>query len=344
MPAPNPDFASVLTGYSGDCRPSRVEAVASGGFSGSKIWRLETARGPLCLKRWPAEHPDAERLRSIHRVLAAVHAIGFQRIPLAIPNLRGETFVELDDHRWELTPWLPGEADQPQQLSQPSPPVRIDAALTALAEFHVAAGRGDKLQSTAAAPGLLSRTEQLKNLLAGEIDRLCREIEQNKACWPELAERSKPLVADFRRVAPNVHGSLADLTNLQVPIQPCIRDVHRDHVLFVGDQVTGIVDFGSMKSDSVACDVARLLGSMAIDDRALWDRGLAAYEQIRPLADAERSLIAAYDQTAVLLSGIHWLQWVFAEGRQFDCRDAVLRRFDLISLRLSRLSLPASGG
>ena len=29
----------------------------------------------------------------------------------------------------------------------------------------------------------------------------------------------------------------------ELPLQPAIRDIHRDHVLFTGDEVTGLIDF-----------------------------------------------------------------------------------------------------
>ncbi len=68
---------------------------------------------------------------------------------------------------------------------------------------------------------------------------------------------------------------------LAAPLQPCIRDVWHDHVLFVGDDVSGLVDFGAMQPDSVAADIARLLGSLAGDDRQAWTIGLAAYESVQ---------------------------------------------------------------
>jgi homoserine kinase type II len=290
------------------------------------------------LKRWPAEYPDRDQLRSIHRVLADVDAAGFHRVPLPIATRDGRTFVEHDDHLWELTPWLPGESDPPNQLGRATSPARIQAALTALAEFHRAASTVARPQPSGVAPGLFQRCELLSKLLAGGLDELERMTVRCREIWPELAERSKPLFKNFRGRAAVAHDALRAAATLETPIQPCIRDIHRDHVLFVGDDVTGIVDFGSMKADSVACDIARLLGSMAIDEAPLWRDGIAAYERVRPLSVVEQRLIAAYDQSAVLLSGFNWLQWVFAEGRRFDDRAGVLQRLELISQRLARLA------
>jgi thiamine kinase-like enzyme len=50
-----------------------------------------------------------------------------------------------------------------------------------------------------------------------------------------------------------------------VMIHPCFTDIHRDHVLFDGDRLTGIIDFGAVKLDHPACDLARLFDDQTID-------------------------------------------------------------------------------
>ncbi len=337
MQAMEPDFASVLAVYSDDCRPFRVQAAVNSGFSGSRLWKLETKQGLLCLRRWPTEYPDLAQLRWIHGNLADIYAAGFPSIPLPVLTSQRQTVVEHQDHLWELTPWLPGEADQ-QNTQNTSSPLRITAATAALAKFHLAASQVQKIQNQGNAPGLIHRTELLKKLIQGGIDQLQRQINLQHQAWPELAERSTTLLDFFSQIAVVVNEKLHHALNTRVPIQPCIRDIHRDHVLFVGDSVSGIIDFGSMKLDSVACDIARLLGSMAFDEAPLWENGLKAYEQIRPLTDVERRFVSIYDQTTVLLSGVNWLQWVFVEHRQFASRQAVLERFNSILRRLARLA------
>jgi homoserine kinase type II len=107
-------------------------------------------------------------------------------------------------------------------------------------------------------------------------------------------------------------------------------------VLFEGDRVTGIVDFGAMQYDHVAADIARLLGSFAGDQLELWRAGLGAYRGLQSLTERERLLVDMYDKSGLLLGGIHWLQWVFVDGREFVNRRAVLARFDEIVGRLVR--------
>ncbi len=143
-----------------------------------------------------------------------------------------------------------------------------------------------------------------------------------------------------RRAAATVRDELRKAVEVPVALQPCIRDLWHDHVLFTGDEVTGIVDYGALRIDSVAADLARLLGSLVEDDRDAWGVGLAAYQSVRPLAAHESMLLYAYDRANVLLSGLHWLQWVFCRGYTFADPRCVLRRVETNLRRLRRLTEP----
>src|SRR5207237_10847988 len=56
-------------------------------------------------------------------------------------------------------------------------------------------------------------------------------------------------------------------------------DLHREHVLFTGDTVTGIIDFASSKRDHPALDLARYLGDAAGDDDSLLNLGVEVYRE-----------------------------------------------------------------
>jgi homoserine kinase type II len=125
----------------------------------------------------------------------------------------------------------------------------------------------------------------------------------------------------------------------RVPLTPCIRDIWHDHVLFEGNVVTALIDFGALRPENVAADVSRLLGSLVADDEAGWTAGLAAYEELRPLSPIERQLVTAFDASSVLLSGLNWLQWVFLDGRQFNSHATILDRVDANLARLRHLAM-----
>src|SRR5690242_7741031 len=109
------DLRQVLAAYPSDCQPKTVQNLgAGGGFSGARLWRLETSRGPLCLRRWPEEHPSREGLEFIQAVLRHVTSEGFALVLGPLDTQQGAGYVEHDRHLWELTRWMPGEANYRQ--------------------------------------------------------------------------------------------------------------------------------------------------------------------------------------------------------------------------------------
>jgi Ser/Thr protein kinase RdoA (MazF antagonist) len=329
----------VLRLYPEDCRPRAIAPlVETGGFSGARLWRLDSPYGPLCLRRWPPGHPDQQRLEFIQAVLWHVDQEGFRQIPLPLETQHRHGYVQYAGHLWELTHWLSGTADYRQRPST----ARLENALSALARFHVAAATFPLPESgPVASPGILERVVRLRELMNGRIDSL--RLATRNGAWPELAARGRELVELFSSAAPGVMSLLESAAQLRVGLQPCIRDIWHAHVLFEGDEVSGIVDFGSMRPGNVAADVARLLGSLACDDAADWEHGLRAYQTVRRLSDDELRLAAAFDRSTVLMGGLQWLEWLYLEERVFSDPAGVLARVNEFVARLGQL-VRGSGG
>jgi Ser/Thr protein kinase RdoA (MazF antagonist) len=324
----------VVRLYPDDCQPHASQEVAeTGGFSGARLWRLSTPRGTLCLRRWPPGHPDHQRLEFIQAVLWHVDQEGFHLVPLPLETRHHHGYVLYASHLWELTPWLPGTADYRQRPSA----ARLEGALSGLARFHRAAATFPLPDSGPVfSPGILERRARLEELLAGRVDAL-RSATSN-GDWPELASRGRDLLRLFASAAPAVLSLLESAAQLRVGLQPCIRDIWHAHVLFIGDDVSGIVDFGAMRPENVAADVARLLGSLACDKSSDWEHGLVAYQEIRRLSEDELRLVTAFDRSTVLMGGLQWLEWVYLEERVFAYPAKVLERLDEFVTRLSRLA------
>jgi Ser/Thr protein kinase RdoA (MazF antagonist) len=90
-------------------------------------------------------------------------------------------------------------------------------------------------------------------------------------------------------------------------------------VLFEGDEVSGIIDFGSLRDDDVTVDVARLLGSLVGDDGEQWTVGLDAYRRVRSFSVEEEALARALDRTGTIIGLANWLNWLCAEPpREID--------------------------
>ena len=147
------------------------------------------------------------------------------------------------------------------------------------------------------------------------------------------------IMAAFERCAPCVAEGLRSAARTPVPLQPCLRDVWHDHVLFQGDKVTGMIDPSAARTDTVAADIARLAGSLIGDDRAAWDFALDAYRSVAPLSDTEARLVGVLDRSGVLLSGMIWLERAeFWQAQPSESQVRILNRVERIAQRAEQLS------
>ncbi|MEX0820275.1 MAG: aminoglycoside phosphotransferase family protein [Pirellulaceae bacterium] len=321
----------VLRQYSGIVLRGIEHLGGAGGFSGAAFWRIATDDDDrLCLRRWPAEHPNRRQLQAIHDALRHVAEGGFAKLPVPFLSRDGQTIVAEAGHLWELAPWLPGKADFHEHPTAE----RLDAAMVALAQFH--RGIQPLGAQTGNPPGITSRREQLDRLCAGGTNEMSRAV--SVSAWPEFRQCAAAILDGFNEHAPGLKPLLDSARRLRLPLHPCIRDIWHDHVLFEGNEVTGFVDFGAMRIEHVACDISRLLGSLVANDRSKWEQGLAAYQTLKSLSDDELMLVDAYDRSNVLLSGMNWVQWIAVEDRQFEDRQRVLLRLDEIIARLATLT------
>lgn len=341
------ELDAVLRRYPAACQPIHIHALgAAGGMSGAQFWQLTAPRGTLALRRWPVEHPTPEGLQFIHSVLNHADEHGIAILPVPIRTNDGTTIVVHAGHLWELTPWLPGKADY-----EHSPHVeRLQAAMTVLARFHIAVADfplSPPSASRSTAPALTGRLARLRDLESGGIDRLSRAI--TETTWPELGPLAREFTAALPHAVPRAIAGLAPLADQQFTLQPCIRDIWHDHVLFTGDRVSGLVDFGAVQVDTPAADIARLAGSFAschpqlrVDEgyasNDVWSTALAAYTKVRPLSPQEMAAIPALDAAGTILAGCNWVRWIYIDARQFERPGQVARRLRKIIARLESTS------
>ena len=319
-----PDISGLLGRYDLGQPVQHVEALgAAGGFSGAEFWRVQTTTDQWCLRKWPRAHPSRDRLEWIHAVLQHAWQEGFTRLPLPLADSQGAVVAEQEGFFWEITPWLSGDVIErlPVATSQ------LSAAMETLAHFHQAVVSFPGTPRIAQpSPGLVDRYRLLQKMIDSGLDQIGRQLLSTS--HRDIAERATVILETSRRQAPSLISQLERMTRINLPWQPCIRDIHRQHVLFAGTRVSGLIDFGAMNYDTIATDVARLLGSLAQDDPQARQQGLLAYQACRPLTTTERDLVECFDQANVVLSPLNWLQWLIVDGRQFDDWSLVLQRLD----------------
>ncbi len=298
---------------------------ATGGLSGAKLWRITRGGDSYCLRRWPMAHPTVAELTAIHGLITHLWNEGFQIVPVPQLTRTQQTFLNLAGNLWELANWLPGETIEKTCAEQ------MTAAMEALARLHLAAANFG-VPHYAAAPGLQKRLAILQNLRRG----LLAQLEQAVRGAPPSALRdiSLALLAHIRQALLSTLNVVEKTALVALPLQWCLRDVHVGNLLFTGNRVTGLVDFGAAAIDCVAGDVARLMGSLAGDDANLWRECLRTYQTLRPLSAEELRAVETFDVGGLIAAATNWLRWLFVEQRQFADAATTQTRLSELATRL----------
>ena len=328
-----------------------VSPLAAVGFSGSPLFRVEAGDATYVLKAFPPGTTPG-RVAFVHAAVGHIRSQGVGELPAVRLTLAGETCVEDDrGHSWELQDFVPGESTPHPTADQAA------AALAVLARLHLAAATlPENPPDRGPSPGIARRIEQARDMLSRPWGRLGASA----ATDPVLAAR----IAGFRdraaavvEAGPGAHAvaAVAALEPAVQARQTVLRDLWAPHVLFetaTSTRVVGVVDCHAMGIDTPATDVARLLGSWAVEAGfeagGAWEAGLAAYDRIRPRPPAERRLVPFLAASGVVFGLDNWFRWIFEQGRRFSNHAAVAMRVERLTLALPtaldtlRTTLPAS--
>lgn len=315
--------------------------LASGGFSGAAVWKVNSRLGVFALRRWPDEGLPDQRILGLHSLLAHISRNGADQIAgnvaVPVPNDQGSTLTRTGSQRWQLEPWLHGTADFDADPND----ARLNAAMESLAAWHIAARSFEPDRSAAEwfSSGIgpcssVSRRLALFRYWDGQLVSLQPIVARDESEFGLLAIR---VVAFASSLLPRVQSELASFVDQAIPLQPCLRDVWHDHVLFEQDTVSGIIDPSAARTANIATDLARLLGSLLRDDFIRWSVAIEAYAAVRSLSLVEHQLIFALDRAAVVLSPLTWLRRRYVEHAAIQTDD-VLPRLRSQLKRLERLA------
>jgi hypothetical protein len=158
-----------------------------------------------------------------------------------------------------LEPWLPGPADFHQQPTD----IRLRNTAVALATLHLAAQDYAPTAEGAtwfacrlgASPAVIERRGRLLQFIGS------RPREFDSPANAQQRDLAGELAAALSVLAPRIAAELEPLYSVSVRLHPCLRDVWHDHILFTGDDVTGIVDPSATRTENVASDLSRRWGA-----------------------------------------------------------------------------------
>ncbi len=343
QPFDDSQVSAILEQYSLTGPVLSVEPLVSGrGFSGARIWKVTTTAEAWALRRWPGQGLSAMRLTGLHQLVRHLADCGVSVIAVPCRSRSGETLVTHGAGLWQLEPWQAGVADFNQRPSLD----RLRHAMRVLAQVHVSAARF--LPSASAVEWFCSGREGMAPAVSERLERLTTvwtpaqlEVAVEQVRFDEdgpLREVALPLLQCVRAGRELVLRDLREASGWRVPLQPCLRDVWHDHLLFTGDTLTGLIDLSAARTESVASDLSRLLGSLLGDDRPdWWQTALSEYARHRPLTVEEGRLVDVLDRSAVLMSGLTWIERRQRGAIAREDLPRVVARLETIHTRLSRL-------
>lgn len=338
----------------------------AGGYSGAIFWKVNGAKGEFCLRRWAPLYPTLEQLQFIHAVLWYAHEEGFRKVPQPLETLEYLSYVADKRCFWQLEPWMRGAADfcqrpNPERIA--SAMIALAEFHQSVRNFPLVQSEGGSSLLLSHEKALLEwnsqRFQQLRHAIEQqktENRRLTTAFSEPKVLFiSDLSDSNGSGVGRIGNVAtiafplpsweenplPNLALGILDSVeaihralllqlvrcgNYSVPLQPCIRDIHAEHVYFVQDQVAGFIDFEAMQADNVAVDVARLLGSLTTRDPLGWVLGLAAYESVRPLSVEEREMVHLCRKSHLAVTALRWLDYIFTQESSVKCSANMFHR------------------
>jgi homoserine kinase type II len=264
---------------------------AGGGFSGALVWRGDEGSVPrAALKGWPPG-TTLERVRQVHAWLARAAHLPF--VPTAFAGIDGRTALASADRVWECCRWQLGGPRAAPSVAE------TEAACEAVAELHLA-WSGEAVRGPC--PGVLNRLRILAEaepLLRAGLDAL-------PPMSAKLAALLRRAAAVAARAAQVVARELRPWAREAFALQPCVRDLRGEHVLFHENRVVGIVDYGAAAVDSPAADLARLFIDYDGAGGELLANGLAAYRQVRAF-DAPDAFVRVLIRSGAVCSVLGWL-------------------------------------
>jgi len=184
-------------------------------------------------------------------------------------------------------------------------------------------------------PAVRERLQRIRGLQHGGIHHLKESLPTNGRS--EFHDIGRHILELFPQAATAIESELAAVKHFAFDLQPCLRDIWHDHVLFTGDEVTGFIDASACRFENVATDLARLFGSLIEDDSDAWQIALEEYQRQSPLTAEERALVQRLDRSAVLLAGITWLRRSCTKNEAVSNDERVVLRMQIIATRLERL-------
>lgn len=321
--------------------PVHVAVMRASGFSGSHVSLVERHdTGERFVLKCFHEAATREHARFVHELARHLRGEGVTQVPEVMRSSHGDTIVvDAEGRLWELCRFMSGVA-----VASPSP-VQAVAAASHVARLHVAAARCPAYRPQGGASrGIVERIARARTLLVhpwhARLAVWSRAARQTMDAQFGAGLEARAYAAVDAFAACGGDGFLRRLAGATPPtcvLQPVLRDVWHEHILFDagGDDVAAIIDLHAAAIDTPATDLARLTGSwggsvgpglLSLFDR--WPEAFNAYRAVRPIPQVESHLIPILHAGTVLFGLDNWFRWTFEERRAFPDVAGLFARID----------------
>jgi homoserine kinase type II len=314
------------------------------GFSGAIVERIEVAGQHFALRGWPKESLPAARLLGLHQFQRFLFERGFTQVSVPVPTLDGRSVIQYEKRFWQIEPWMPGKADF---LTHPSDE-RLKAVMQLLARLHVASAQfipshesalWFSVSPSSPSPAIIERRQILERWSGTNPETLSQSIQQ-KPISANIKDRLREILRLYLSRAASIHSELREMAAHQFSLQPCLRDLWSEHVLWTGHQVTGLIDFGACRIENPMIDLSRLLGSYFVDDSESYQKSIDWYAEIRSVSTSERKLFSVLDRSQRLLAGMTWIDRLVLTSQPRNDWIAIENRLDEILPRMRAVQGP----
>ncbi|MEX0784298.1 MAG: phosphotransferase [Dehalococcoidia bacterium] len=313
-----PEVSIALAAW-GMAAPNRVTRVAGGTLNSN--FRVESVDGTYFLRCYRA-NLETERIAGEHDLLRLVADLNIPA-PVPIPTVAGETIVLVGEGRWTLAPWMAGEPVERRPSAE---------GLSAAQARSLGAAQGriqDVLATHPDSDGarMLMRWDKEQSL--GLLERLIAKArERREPDWlVEGLEAQRRMLETWDVLPPEAYASL--------PCQMLHGDFHDQQALFVGDDVSAIVDWEIWHTDPRAWDLVRSLAFSKVLASPRLEDYLAGYREHMRLSGSEVDLaMRLWFQSRVV--GL-WAWWAYL----IEGNDRVAGFFPEMIAELERLREPA---
>lgn len=298
----------------------QYESITNG-FSGARIWRCRFQDKAYALRSWPREGMTSDRLAWIHKQLAHAYGQGCDFLPLPLPlHLPlaiepGSTWQAIQSsdsgqtELWEIAPWMEGEP-----LSPESSLIEQELAIEALARFHESLATSQPVTSQSLTPpsednsvSIQKRTAMFHGLDSSLLlDSLRQVLNQSSI---EKLERA---ISNAKQV---LMPRLLAWGAKKLPLQPVQIDSRPEHFLLSKEpssdgKVTGLIDFGAMRIDTPAIDLARLVGELSPGNDKKQRHLVERYNDAQSGQRIDFDLVSLLDQSGAVAGIANWGIWM----------------------------------